>query len=226
MTGDLDVFDSAPSVACGRCRRRTWTEFGLEDRMPQPDGFPCGGRFPVPANITVPQRTTTGDLFGQDFPQTKLFIPGTPVPEGSVHSRAVGRGSGPDRVYTGKTVTVHDNNTALSAWRDTVAAGCLDPRGGPVVHYPRHHPVTCTLEFVMPRLKNLPKRAPTPHHTKKPDLDKLERAVFDALTAARVWVDDAQAVAGYRSKRYAELGEHPGVHISLTTPLPVPQDIP
>jgi len=50
----------APSVACGRCGRHTWSpsEFGQEDRMTQPDGFPCGGRFPNPeGNGTVRTRT-------------------------------------------------------------------------------------------------------------------------------------------------------------------------
>jgi len=39
--------DDAPFAVCGRCLRKTWDEdqFGQEDRMPQPDGYPCGGRF-------------------------------------------------------------------------------------------------------------------------------------------------------------------------------------
>ena len=39
--------DDAPFARCGRCGRKTWSteEFGRECRMPQPDGFPCGGRF-------------------------------------------------------------------------------------------------------------------------------------------------------------------------------------
>jgi hypothetical protein len=39
--------DDAPSQQCGRCGRYTWSasEFDTECRMPQPDGYPCGGRF-------------------------------------------------------------------------------------------------------------------------------------------------------------------------------------
>lgn len=53
MDGMIDIteeFESAPSAVCGRCQRHTWapTEFGKEDRMTQPDGFPCGGRFTDP----------------------------------------------------------------------------------------------------------------------------------------------------------------------------------
>lgn len=42
--------DDAPSQQCGRCGRYTWSpsEFGTECRMPQPDGYPCGGRFEPP----------------------------------------------------------------------------------------------------------------------------------------------------------------------------------
>lgn len=39
--------DDAPVRRCSRCGRQTVdaAEFGTEDRMTQPDGFPCGGRF-------------------------------------------------------------------------------------------------------------------------------------------------------------------------------------
>jgi hypothetical protein len=42
--------DDAPFAICGRCQRHTWAteDFGQEDRMTQPDGFPCGGRFSDP----------------------------------------------------------------------------------------------------------------------------------------------------------------------------------
>lgn len=39
--------DDAPTQTCSRCGRKTWSRelFGAEDRMAQPDGRPCGGRF-------------------------------------------------------------------------------------------------------------------------------------------------------------------------------------
>jgi hypothetical protein len=42
--------DDAPEASCGRCGRKTWDpdQFGQEDRMTQPDGSPCGGRFSDP----------------------------------------------------------------------------------------------------------------------------------------------------------------------------------
>ena len=43
----VHLLDDAPSSTCGRCGRVTWStaDFGTEDRMTQPDGYPCGGRF-------------------------------------------------------------------------------------------------------------------------------------------------------------------------------------
>lgn len=49
LSGDaLAAFLEQPPVAvCGRCGRKTYDsdQIGVEDRMTQPDGYPCGGRF-------------------------------------------------------------------------------------------------------------------------------------------------------------------------------------
>lgn len=51
LTGDdlpYHLRDDAPPLArCRRCGRQTWdaAAAGTEDRMPQPDGDPCGGLF-------------------------------------------------------------------------------------------------------------------------------------------------------------------------------------
>ena len=76
-------------------------------------------------------------------------------------------------------------------------------------------PVSVKLEFVMRRPKSAPKRT-TPPATKKPDLDKLTRAVFDAITSAGVWDDDSQVVDAHISKRIANLDEVSGCWIELT----------
>lgn len=49
-------------------------------------------------------------------------------------------------------------------------------------------------------------------HTKKPDLDKLARAVKDALTRV-VWLDDSQVTDLFVHKRYCSAGEFPRVEI-------------
>lgn len=48
--------------------------------------------------------------------------------------------------------------------------------------------------------------APT-YHTDKPDLDKLIRLVFDALTIAGVLTDDCVVVNLFAAKRWADLDE-------------------
>jgi hypothetical protein len=39
--------DAPPLAECNRCHRETWDpdDISTEDRMPQPDGNPCGGWF-------------------------------------------------------------------------------------------------------------------------------------------------------------------------------------
>ncbi len=70
--------------------------------------------------------------------------------------------------------------------------------------FPVHHPVAIRIVFRMPLRKSDPPpdrwggivagyEPPTIYFTVAPDKDKLTRAVFDALTGANVWNDDAQA---------------------------------
>lgn len=61
--------------------------------------------------------------------------------------------------------------------------------------------VAIDLTFELPRPQSLPKK--THAHLKKPDLDKLIRAVKDALTAV-LWRDDSQVVEIRARKRYAD----------------------
>lgn len=49
--------------------------------------------------------------------------------------------------------------------------------------------------------------------TTKPDVDNVEKAIFDGLNGV-VWKDDAQVVDVVKRKRYAEV---PGVYVEITT---------
>jgi Holliday junction resolvase RusA-like endonuclease len=51
--------------------------------------------------------------------------------------------------------------------------------------------------------------------TSKPDIDKLERALLDGMTAV-VYVDDDQVVAVRKAKRYEMPDEPPGVRVWVT----------
>lgn len=71
--GDLDFLglDDPPAAVCSRCGRKTWEPMviGAEDRMTQPDGNPCGGRFEEQANQT---RATTRAAVAEEIAQAFL----------------------------------------------------------------------------------------------------------------------------------------------------------
>ena len=56
--------------------------------------------------------------------------------------------------------------------------------------------------------------APT-FHTGKPHRDNLDKAVLDALTTLRFWIDDSQVCSGRIVKPY-ESGQGPGCQIQIT----------
>ena len=74
-------------------------------------------------------------------------------------------------------------------------------------------PVHAYLEFTMPRPKSAPKRS-TPPAAKRPDIDKLARACLDAISGVII-CDDSQIIELRASKRIAEIGETPGVAITV-----------
>ena len=97
-------------------------------------------------------------------------------------------------------------------WRADVAAHVRAAIGNGIV-FPTG-PVQLRLQFVMPRRVAEPKRK-TPPHTRKPDGDKLVRAIFDALTGL-VYTDDAQVIEFSACKRTAAIGEQTGAYITWT----------
>lgn len=124
-----------------------------------------------------------------------LFVPGRPAPQGS--KRHVGRG------------ILVESSKALAPWRTSVAWHAAQVyRAAPL-----DGPLAVRVEFLMPRPAGTPKRS-TPAAVKRPDLDKLTRAIFDALSLV-VWRDDSQIVDVHATKRIAELDEQPGAHIRV-----------
>jgi crossover junction endodeoxyribonuclease RusA len=129
-----------------------------------------------------------------------LFIPGHPKPQGS-HAYKGHR--------AGKAVIV-ESSASSGQWRDRVAWAVHDAwRPRPVL---AGVPLSAELVFVMPRPSSTPKT--TPPAIRRPDLDKLVRTIFDALTGP-VFTDDSVIVDLYACKRLAATGEPPGVHITL-----------
>lgn len=87
-------------------------------------------------------------------------------------------------------------NKNLKGWRHVVASEAQLHAGAPV---PRGRPVRLHVSFVLERPKSLPRKVQA--HTKKPDLDKLVRAIKDALTGV-LYADDSQVTVIEASKAY------------------------
>ncbi len=136
------------------------------------------------------------DLGIDDDGVVEFFVPGKPAPQGS--KRHVGHG------------IMVESSRELGPWRERVALAAHAAMAGSEL---LAGPVTLALGFVLPRPKSTPKRR-TPAATKRPDVDKLARAVLDAVTGVLI-VDDSQIVDLHARKRLAELGEVPGVHIRI-----------
>ena len=140
----------------------------------------------------------------------KLRVYGMPAPQGSKKAYAV----------KGRPVIVDDNPAPLRAWRSEVAAEARIAMGGP----PFGGAVEVACTFVLPRPlahystgKNrgqVKSSAPLRPST-RPDVDKLARAVLDALTGI-AWVDDGQVADLYVGKVYqASPAERPGAVIEI-----------
>ena len=130
-----------------------------------------------------------------------FFVPGRPAPQGSKSAKG--------RTRTGRVILV-ESSKSLKPWRETVRMHAIARHG---VNPIDSGPVAMRIEFVMPRPQRTPKTI-TPPAVKRPDGDKLERAIFDALTGV-MYRDDSQIVSCLWSKRIAEVDEQPGVAIRV-----------
>ena len=139
-----------------------------------------------------------------------FFAPGKPAPQGSkkVHRYIKGR------------AILGESSAAVDPWRKVVA-GCarrLQPG-----QWHAKLPVSLTLTFVFARPKahfraNGELKGSAPQHcvTRIGDLDKLCRAVCDALTGI-AYDDDSQVFSLHAVRRYAVGSESHGAHITITT---------
>jgi Holliday junction resolvase RusA-like endonuclease len=154
----------------------------------------------------------------------KIRVYGEPVPQGSKVGFVVRKGGRP----TSRAVVVDDNKATLAPWRQSISNAARETaKDGQWDGAMLVGAVKVDMLFLMPRPKNhygtganagqLRPGAPA-YPTVKPDRDKLERAVLDALSDAGMWRDDSQVVAGETLKYYAEQPgdpEVPGVVIEV-----------
>ena len=128
-----------------------------------------------------------------------VTVLGIPAAQGSM------RALGPGRM-------VHSNLDKLRPWRDSVAWQVRQGMADAGLE-PFEGPVAVAVTFVLPRPKSAPRSRWAPD--RKPDGDKLERALFDAITAGGAWIDDAQVVTCQWSKVYPADGATPGVTFTV-----------
>lgn len=132
-------------------------------------------------------------------------VAGLPVPQGS---KKLVRTKRKDGTYTEPRM-IDDNSHKLKHWRGEVAK--LSRAALPVTYVPTTGPVRVVLLFALPRPASAPKRRRVWPSGRVGDIDKLARAVLDALTGP-VFRDDAQVV------QLTAVKDYPGPAIEQLTP--------
>lgn len=144
-----------------------------------------------------------------------FFASGIPCPQGSKNAYARMK-SGGDGKMTPVAVMV-EQSKGLPVWRSAVKAQALKnkPPGWnmaglffvtAIYYFPRpgiHHKSNGDVKVTAPTVK-----------ITKPDRDKLDRAIGDALTGA-AYEDDASCGIGFSMKIYCDAGKEPGAFISV-----------
>ncbi len=124
----------------------------------------------------------------------------------TVNGKPAAQGS---KRHVGHGVLV-ESSKALAPWRDSVVAAAH--QAAAEQSWPcATGAVAVSLSFWFVR----PKSARRPYPSVAPDLDKLARAVGDALTIARVVHDDALIVDMVLRKRYALGADMPGLVVAV-----------
>jgi crossover junction endodeoxyribonuclease RusA len=123
----------------------------------------------------------------------RFKVYGTPIPQGSLRAFKDRRGNA--RVSQGGS---DDGKRKLGDWRQAIGEEAR--RALPDDAELLTGPVYVTVSFLVPKPKSAPKYLR--HVTKKPDLDRLLRALLDAITGVLI-VDDAQVVSISAAKSYA-----------------------
>lgn len=129
-----------------------------------------------------------------------FFVPGKAITEGS--TRYVG-------MRGGKPIITHDNPELL-AWRQKVADVAVLYARQAGWELPLDEPVVVRVAFTLKRLK----KPQWSEAATVPDLDKLQRAIGDALGAkGSVLREDSRIYEWHAVKQY---GDKPGVQVTIS----------
>jgi Holliday junction resolvase RusA-like endonuclease len=110
----------------------------------------------------------------------------------------------------------HSRAEQLALFRAEVALAVRRAAERDEITLPLTGPLFLSATFTLARPKSTPKRRI--HPLTRPDVDKLLRALCDALTQAGAWADDAQVVAVEAAKVYVghRLAPLDGPGVALT----------
>lgn len=145
------------------------------------------------------------DGFGPLYEPTRIEVLGTPVPEGS--TKAIPYKS---RDGATKVAIMHNKSSELMDWRYRIAKEYKESGG----EYTEQYGVDIHVEFIFTRPKSV-KAEKRPNMTVKPDVDKLLRAVMDALTGV-AYKDDSQVVSVTAAKRYGGKNDVDRAYITVS----------
>lgn len=138
-----------------------------------------------------------------------VYIEGTPIQQGSMKAFPIRRANGRLGVSM-----VHNKGNQLSQWRESIQEGFKNRYPQIMEDAPffkQYVPIYLDVEFYLERPKSNKLSAPS---NKKADLDKLIRAVNDALSGL-VFYDDSQVVMINAQKKWATDENPVGVHIGV-----------
>lgn len=139
-----------------------------------------------------------------------FFVRGIPRPKGSLRPIHRRRANG-SCFYT----LVEQGGFDLAQWRTQVA---LEAKKAVQGQPPLSGPLKLGLSFFLPRPSSQPREqrgSEWAYTHLRNDLDKLQRAVFDAMTDAALYADDSQVVAVLAEKRYASLDAPAGCLVTV-----------
>jgi crossover junction endodeoxyribonuclease RusA len=126
----------------------------------------------------------------------RITVAGIPAPQGS--KRHVGGGR------------MIEMSRAVGPWREAVRAETQRAEAG---LGPRTWPVMVQIVFRLPRPKSTPASVKWP--ARRPDVDKLARAVLDGLVAGGAIADDSLVVYLSAKKTFASETRGPGCDIQI-----------
>jgi len=132
-----------------------------------------------------------------------FFVPGEAKSKGSMRAFV--------SKSTGKAIAVPNTSTALKDWENTIKSFAMEHRPPE----PLEGPVKLDLLFSMRRPKKIDKVC-RGRPIKRPDVDKLTRAVLDGLTKI-MFKDDSQVVDIHCVQRYCggDCSAVPGVQVAI-----------